>query len=134
MQEKVRLDKWLWAARFFKTRALATAAIEAGHINLNGERAKPARLLKIGDVLHIRAPHGHFEIEISLLSDQRRGAELAQTLYQETCASIEKRAREQFAKALQPQFDHPQVKGRPTKKWRRQLSALDHAVIQSREE
>lgn len=125
MQDKIRLDKWLWAARFFKTRAIAVAAIDAGHINLNGERAKPARILKLGDQLKIHAPHGNFEVEVCGLSDQRRAAEIAQALYTESKASQEKRQLDQFAKALQPQFDHPQVKGRPTKKWRRKLTAID---------
>ncbi|QLG87551.1 RNA-binding S4 domain-containing protein [Chitinibacter bivalviorum] len=125
MSDKVRLDKWLWAARFFKTRSIAISAIDAGHINLNGERAKPARALKSGDMLRIHAPHGDFEVEVLLLSEQRRSAEVAQTLYAETPESIAKRARDQFAKSLQPQFDHPQIKGRPTKKWRRQLTAFE---------
>jgi ribosome-associated heat shock protein Hsp15 len=124
LQDKFRLDKWLWAARFFKTRAIAITAIDAGHINLNGERAKPAKTLKLGDLLRIRTPHGEFEVTVSGLTQQRGSAEFAQTLYQELASSILKREREQFAKTLQPQFDHPQVKGRPTKKWRRQLEAI----------
>jgi ribosome-associated heat shock protein Hsp15 len=125
LQDQIRLDKWLWAARFFKTRSIAVTAIEAGHINLNGERAKPARILKLGDRLRIHAPHGDFEVEVTQLCDQRRAAQLAQSLYLESSSSIEKRKLDQFAKALQPQFDHPQVKGRPTKKWRRKLTAID---------
>ncbi|WP_373975380.1 RNA-binding S4 domain-containing protein [Chitinibacter sp. SCUT-21] len=125
MAEKVRLDKWLWAARFFKTRSIAIAAIDAGHINLNGERVKPARGVTVGDSLRIHAPHGNFEVEVLGLSEQRRSAELARSLYSETERSAEKRKLDQFAKALEPQFDHPHVRGRPTKKWRRKLDALD---------
>lgn len=127
MSDGVRLDKWLWAARFFKTRSLAVKAIDAGHIILNGERAKPARILKCADQLRIYTPHGDFEVAILLLSEQRRSAEIAQTLYAETEESKTKRAREQFAKSLQPQFNHPHIKGRPTKKWRRQLSTFEQS-------
>ncbi|WP_157670931.1 RNA-binding S4 domain-containing protein [Chitinibacter sp. GC72] len=123
----MRLDKWLWAARFFKTRSIASSAIEAGHVNLNGERAKPARQLKLGDCLLIRTPHGEFEVEVMQLAEQRCAAELAKTRYTETARSVEKRQRDAFAKALQPSFDHPQIKGRPTKKWRRLLTTLDHS-------
>lgn len=129
MHEKVRLDKWLWAARFYKTRSIAVTAIDAGHVNLNGQRTKPARMIQQGDILKIHTDHGNFEVTVMQLSEQRRGADIAQSLYLESEVSKEKRQRDQYAKALQPQFDHPQVKGRPTKKWRRQLNAFEQADV-----
>lgn len=119
--DKIRLDKWLWAARFFKTRALATQAIDGGHIHLNGDRVKPARGVKVGDSLRIQATHGEFEVQVLVLSDRRGPAETARLLYEETPQSLARRARQAEEKALAPQFDHPDIKGRPTKKWRRQL-------------
>lgn len=119
--DKVRLDKWLWAARFFKTRAMATEAIEGGHVHLNGDKVKPARPVRLGDALRIQAAHGEFEIKVLGLADKRGPAEVARTLYEETPESMEKRARAAEDKMLAPQFDHPDVRGRPTKKWRRQL-------------
>lgn len=119
--DKVRLDKWLWAARFFKTRSMATEAIEGGHVHLNGDKVKPARMVKLGDMLRILAAHGEFEVQVIALADKRGPAEVARTLYAETPESAEKRARLAEDKALAPQFDHPEVRGRPTKKWRRQL-------------
>ncbi|WP_255989463.1 RNA-binding S4 domain-containing protein [Chitinolyticbacter albus] len=122
---KVRLDKWLWAARFFKTRSLATAAIDGGHVHLNGDRAKPARTVKQGDRLRIQVTHGLFEIEVLALSDRRGPAELARLLYRETDESAARREVVALERELAPQFDHPQVKGRPTKKWRRELNRFD---------
>lgn len=122
MQDKVRLDKWLWAARFFKTRSFAAKAIDAGHVQHQGQRAKCATAPKVGDMLKIQAPHGVFEVQILQLSGQRGPAEVARTLYQETAESIVRRERDAFAQKMQPQFDHPDIKGRPTKKWRRQLN------------
>ncbi|HSC81090.1 MAG TPA: RNA-binding S4 domain-containing protein [Chitinolyticbacter sp.] len=122
---KVRLDKWLWAARFFKTRSLATTAIDGGHVHLNGDRAKPARTVKQGDRLRIQVTHGLFEIEVLALSDRRGPAELARLLYRETDESVARREVVALERELAPQFDHPQVKGRPTKKWRRELNRFD---------
>lgn len=119
--DKIRIDKWLWAARFFKTRSMATEAIDGGHVHLNGDRIKPARTVKMGDMLRIHTQHGDFEVQVRMLSDKRGPAEQARLLYEETAESIEKRARAAEDKALAPQFDHPDVRGRPTKKWRRQL-------------
>lgn len=123
--EKVRLDKWLWAARFFKTRAMATEAIDGGHVHLNGDKVKPARTVKVGDMLRILAAHGEFEVQVLALADKRGPAEIARTLYAETADSAERRARQSEEKALAPQFDHPEVRGRPTKKWRRQLHLFE---------
>ena len=89
----LRIDKWLWASRFFKTRALATAACDAGHVSANGQMAKPSRVLKLGDMLQVRSEAGDFEIEVLALSDQRGSATVAQTLFHETDASRELRAK-----------------------------------------
>ena len=121
MQDQLRLDKWLWAARFFKTRTLAARAIDAGHVHYQGQKAKCAQLLKVGERLKIQAPHGVFDVVIVQLSAQRGSAELARQLYCESEASRLARERDAYVKQLQPQFDHPDIKGRPTKKWRRQL-------------
>ncbi|AOY02098.1 RNA-binding S4 domain-containing protein [Jeongeupia sp. USM3] len=118
---KVRLDKWLWAARFYKTRSLATEAIDAGHVHLNGDRAKPARTVKAGDRLRVLTAHGEFDVVVAQLSDRRGPAEVARTLYDETPESEARRAQQSLDRALVPTFEHPLSKGRPTKKWRRQL-------------
>ncbi|WP_010485969.1 RNA-binding S4 domain-containing protein [Pseudomonas sp. S9] len=117
--DKVRLDKWLWAARFFKTRALAKAAIEGGKVHHRGERCKPSKEPKVGDELVIRSGFDERTIIVELLSGVRRGAPEAQTLYRETPESIERReqaAAQRKAGALGMQTD-----GRPSKKQRRQI-------------
>ncbi|MEP7068737.1 MAG: S4 domain-containing protein [Usitatibacter sp.] len=112
----MRLDKWLWAARFFKTRALAVEGIEAGHVTLNGERAKPAKLVKPADrVVVRRAPFEHV-VEVKALSDKRGPAAVAATLYEETAESRARRGALAAEMKAQPQ---PRFKGRPTKKTRR---------------
>ena len=93
--DKVRLDKWLWAARFFKTRALAAEAINGGHVHLNGSRVKPARAVNIGDELHITKGSEVFVVLVESLSDRRGPASVAQQLYKESEDSREKR--EQYA-------------------------------------
>ncbi|WP_369960299.1 RNA-binding S4 domain-containing protein [Pseudomonas benzenivorans] len=116
---KVRLDKWLWAARFYKTRALAKAAIEGGKVHCRGERCKPSKEPKVGDELVIRAGFDERTVVIQALSAVRRGAPQAQELYRETAESIVRReqaAAQRKAGALGVQTD-----GRPTKKQRRQL-------------
>ncbi|MBQ56569.1 MULTISPECIES: RNA-binding S4 domain-containing protein [Pseudomonas] len=116
---KVRLDKWLWAARFFKTRALAKAAIEGGKVHCRGERCKPSKEPKVGDELVIRSGDDERTVQVLLLSGVRRGAPEAQTLYQETAESVAKRelaVAQRKAGALGMQTD-----GRPTKKQRRQI-------------
>ena len=117
--DKVRLDKWLWAARFFKTRALAKAAIEGGKVQHRGERCKPGKEPKIGDEYLIRTGFDERTVRVLALSDVRRGAPEAQLLYQETEESIARReeaARQRKAGALGIETD-----GRPTKKQRRQI-------------
>jgi len=88
----VRIDKWLWAARFFKTRALASKACDLGRIHSNGHEAKPAREVRLGDQLVVRNEGGEFQIEVLLLSEMRGPAAVAQTLYRENEASIAARA------------------------------------------
>ncbi|MGQ5525129.1 RNA-binding S4 domain-containing protein [Chitinimonas sp. PSY-7] len=121
----VRLDKWLWAARFFKTRSLASTAIDAGHVHLNDERAKPSRNVKVGDQLRILSPSGEFVIIVQKLDERRGPASEARQLYSETEASQAAREAKRQAQALAPVFDHPDVRGRPTKKWRRQLHEFE---------
>lgn len=120
--DKVRLDKWLWAARFFKTRALAKAAIEGGKVHCRGERCKPSKEPKVGDQLAIRIGFDERTVVIRALSAVRRGAPDAQTLYEETPQSLaarEEAAAQRKAGALGMQTD-----GRPSKKQRRQIQYL----------
>lgn len=118
-QEKVRLDKWLWAARFYKTRALAKEAIEGGKVHCRGERCKPSKEPKVGDELVIRAGYDERTVVIEQLSAVRRGAPQAQLLYHETQDSIA--AREQAAQLRKAGALGIQTDGRPTKKQRRQI-------------
>ncbi len=120
MSESVRLDKWLWAARFFKTRALAKKAIEGGKVNYDGGRAKTSKQVEIGAL--IRVPQGWeiLEVEVLSLSDQRRGAPEARTLYAETEDSAKRRAKEAEARRLTNEaMQHPLK--RPDKKQRRDI-------------
>ena len=118
--DKLRLDKWLWAARFFKTRSLAKAAIEGGKVHLAGQRVKVSREITAGAILQIRQGWDERVIEVLALSDQRRGAAEAQQLYAETDASIAKREAESAArKAAGGMIDRPA--NRPNKKQRRQI-------------
>lgn len=118
--EKLRIDKWLWAARFFKTRSLAKAAIEGGKVQLAGQRVKVSREIAVGDQLRIRQGWDEREIIVKALSDQRRGAPEAQALYDETEASIERREAEAAArKAAGGMIERP-VR-RPSKRERRQI-------------
>jgi ribosome-associated heat shock protein Hsp15 len=117
--DKVRLDKWLWAARFYKTRALAKAAIEGGKVHHRGERCKPGKEPKVGDEYVIRTGVEERSVVVQALSVVRRGAPEAQALYAETAESVERRekaAAQRKAGALGMQTD-----GRPSKKQRRQL-------------
>jgi ribosome-associated heat shock protein Hsp15 len=121
----VRIDKWLWAARFFKTRSLASAAIDAGHVHLNKERIKPARTVKLGDLLRVHTEQGEFEVTVLAVSEQRGPATAARLLYSESLVSQQKRQHEREARQLAPRFDHPSGEGRPSKKWRRQLHEFE---------
>ena len=118
--DKLRLDKWLWAARFYKTRSLAKAAIEGGKVHLGGQRVKVSREIQVGDVLQVRQGWDEKVVEVLALSDQRRGAPEAQALYRETDDSIARREAAAAArKAAGGMIDRPA--GRPTKKQRRQI-------------
>jgi len=116
----VRIDKWLWAARFFKTRALASKACDLGRVRLNNVEVKPAREVRAGDMVHVRNEGGEFALEVLTLSEIRGPAAAAQALYRETDASKEARAREAAErKALQQMMPMPEH--RPTKRDRRQI-------------
>lgn len=116
----VRIDKWLWAARFFKTRALAAKACDLGRVRSHGLEAKPARDVKIGDMLHIKTEGGEFEVEVLTLSEIRGPAAVAQTLYRETDASKEARAKAAAERKAMQEF-MPMPERRPTKRDRRRI-------------
>jgi ribosome-associated heat shock protein Hsp15 len=119
--QKVRLDRWLWAARFYKTRVLAVDAIKRGRVTLNDLKAKPARMVSVEDRLRIRKAQLVFNITISALSEKRLGAGLAKDLYTESQDSIESREqRKQEVKAVRQTL----VNGRPSKKDRRLQQAV----------
>src|SRR5712691_9407256 len=101
----VRMDKWLWAARFFKTRTLAARACELGRIQSNGQPAKPAREVRIGDMLRVTSEGGDFQVEVLLLSETRGPASVAQTLYRETEASRELRLKVAGERKAMMQFE-----------------------------
>ncbi|ADQ84881.1 RNA-binding S4 domain-containing protein [Methylovorus sp. MP688] len=122
MQEdnKCRLDKWLWAARFFKTRSLATDAIDGGKVHVDGDRAKPAKEVRVGQRIYIRRKELEMEVEVIALSNQRRGAPEAALLYQETPESARKRE----DAAVTREADHGKRErgaGRPTKRQLRDI-------------
>jgi ribosome-associated heat shock protein Hsp15 len=116
----VRIDKWLWAARFFKTRALAAKACDLGRIHCNGQPAKPAREVHIGNMLRVTNDGGDFEVEVLLLSDTRGPASVAQTLYRETEASRELRQKVAAERKAMKQFEELPA-GRPSKRDRRRI-------------
>jgi ribosome-associated heat shock protein Hsp15 len=116
----VRIDKWLWAARFFKTRSLASRACELGRIQSNGQPAKAARDVRIGDMLRVTNDGGDFEVEVLLLSDVRGPASVAQTLYRETETSRELRLKEAAERKAMRQFEELPA-GRPSKRDRQKI-------------
>lgn len=116
--DKVRIDKWLWAARFYKTRSIAKQAIEGGKVHVDGQRAKASKEIATGATLTIRQGWDQQEVEVLALSDQRRGADVARTLYRETEASI---ARREQASAERRAGDAGIRGERPNKKQRRQI-------------
>ena len=121
---RMRIDKWLWAARFFKTRSLANQAIEGGHVRLNGQAVKPARDLRVGDSLDIVAGGTQWTVIVRGLNEQRRPAVEAQQLYEETPDSAARRAAEKEERRLAP-APGSDLRGRPTKKARRQLRGFN---------
>jgi ribosome-associated heat shock protein Hsp15 len=116
----VRMDKWLWAARFFKTRALAARVCELGRIQTNGQPAKAAREVRVGDMLRVTNEGGDFQVEVLLLSDVRGPASVAQTLYRETEASREERLKVAAERKAMRQFE-PLPTSRPSKRDRRRI-------------
>lgn len=121
--EKLRIDKWLWAARFFKTRSLAIAAIESGKVEINEVRVKPAKTVDVGDLLAVRLGPYQFVVEVLGLSDKRGPAPQAQKLYKETEASIKRREELAFERKAQAEIV-TRGEGRPTKKDRRDIERL----------
>jgi len=117
---KMRIDKWLWAARFFKTRSLAIEAIDSGKVLVNEERVKPAKTIDVGNLIAIRLGPYTFVVEVLGLSDKRGPAPQAQKLYQETEESIKKREALTFERKAQAQIVE-RGEGRPTKKDRRDI-------------
>jgi len=116
----VRLDKWLWAARFYKTRSIARDMVQGGKVHYNGQRCKASKTVEVGALLSLRQGEQLFEITIEAISDQRRGAPIAQALYKETEKSIIKREQYQVLRKLSLQnAPHPDRK--PNKKERREL-------------
>ena len=119
----VRMDKWLWAARFFKTRSLATRACELGRIEANGQPAKPAREVRAGDLLRVKNDGGDFQVEVLALSSTRGPAVVAQTLYRETEASRELRLKLAEERKAMPHYEAFR-EGKPSKRDRREIGRL----------
>lgn len=118
--DTMRLDKWLWAARFFKTRSLATQAIDNGRVKLNGDRVKPARVVKPGDRLEVRLGEVDWTLTVKALAMQRGPAPVAQALYEEDLASLAHRQQQVRDRKLAASPEAA-IKGRPTKRDRRQI-------------
>lgn len=119
----MRLDKWLWAARFFKSRSLAARACELGRIECSGQKAKPAREIRVGDRLQIKNDSGDFQIDVLLLSEVRGPASVAQTLYLETEASKEQRLKQAEQRRAMPQLERL-TDGKLSKRDRRNFERL----------
>lgn len=119
----MRIDKWLWAARFFKTRSLASRACELGRIEANGQTVKASREVRAGDLLQVKNDGGEFQVEVLLLSEMRGPATVAQTLYRETEESRERRIELAEQRKAMPHFEAP-GEGKPSKRDRRQLARL----------
>jgi ribosome-associated heat shock protein Hsp15 len=119
---KVRLDKWLWAARMFKTRALASEAVQGGRVHVNGQRAKPSREVRLGDTIELTRPgHSPMVIVARGLSDRRGPASEAQALYDETPESVEARERDRLMRKMAPPPPGAELGARPTKRDRRRF-------------
>lgn len=118
----VRIDKWLWAARFYKTRSLAADAIGSGKVELNGERIKPAKAVKVADTVRVRSGIFEHVVVVKALSDKRGPASVAQTLYEETAESAAARAK--LAERMRYEMPAAMDSGRPSKKDRRDIERL----------
>ena len=123
----MRIDKWLWAARFFKSRSLAARACELGRIEANGQPAKPSREIRIGDLLQVKNDSGVFQIEVVLLSEMRGPAAIAQTLYRETEASRELRLKLAEERKSMPRVEGSR-QGKPSKQDRRKIDRLRRRI------
>ncbi|MEH8092495.1 ribosome-associated heat shock protein Hsp15 [Gallibacterium anatis] len=119
-QESYRLDKWLWAARFYKTRTLAREMVDGGKVHYNGQRTKPSKEVEIGAMIKLRQGNDEKEVQVLALSNQRKAAPLAQQLYQETEESIKKREQLAWARKANA-LSMPNPERRPNKKERRDL-------------
>jgi len=119
----VRIDKWLWATRFFKTRSLAGRACELGRIESNGQAVKPAREVRVGDLLRIKNPSGEFQVEVLGLSEMRGPAQIAQRLYRETDESRELRLKLAEERKMMPRIESTR-EGKPSKRDRREIARL----------
>lgn len=122
VDDRTRIDKWLWAARFFKTRSLAAQAVEGGKVLLNGERTKPAKAVRVGDELRVRTPVLEYTVHVASLSDKRGSAPVAALLYTETPESLAARVAARANR--QPRDPGTFIRGRPTKRDRRHLERL----------
>jgi ribosome-associated heat shock protein Hsp15 len=125
--DRVRIDKWLWAARFFKTRSLAARACDLGRIEFNGQPIKPSREVRVGDLLQVKNDSGIFQVQVMLLSEMRGPAAVAQTLYRETDASRELRRKVAEERKATPYFETLR-EGKPSKRNRRELDRLRNRV------
>ncbi|WED21923.1 ribosome-associated heat shock protein Hsp15 [Vibrio sp. JC009] len=123
--ETVRLDKWLWAARFYKTRSIARNMVDGGKVHYNNQRSKPSKIVELGAVISLRQGNEEKTVIIEKISDQRRGAPEAQTLYRETEESIKKREENSVKRKLNA-LNSPSPDRRPDKKQRRDLIKFKH--------
>ena len=123
--EPVRLDKWLWAARFFKTRAIARDAVQAGKVQYNGQRSKPGKAVELGAMVKVPSGYDVRDVEVIELCDKRRAAPLAQKMYKETPASMLKRQENAEARKANA-FHNPHPDHRPDKKQRREMIKFKH--------
>lgn len=126
-QNTVRLDRWLWAARFFKTRALASEAVSGGKVHLAGNRIKPSRKVKLNDCYEIQRGYERYEVIVTDVSDRRGPASAAQNLYRETEGSIERRVDEAEKRKL-AMMQRPRSSTRPDKKQRRKIRQFNEKL------
>ena len=122
---KVRLDKWIWAARLTKTRALARDLIQAGKVHYNGQKSKPGKIVELGALIKVPAGWDVKEVEVTGIEEKRQPAKLAELMYQETADSVAKREQNQLARKMQT-FHSPKPENRPDKKQRRELIKFKH--------
>ncbi|MEI5640328.1 MULTISPECIES: ribosome-associated heat shock protein Hsp15 [unclassified Pseudoalteromonas] len=122
-EQKVRLDKWLWAARFYKTRALAREMVQGGKVHYNGQRCKPSKNVEVGALIKLAQGYEEKEVTVLKIMDKRQAAPIAQTLYEESEASIEKRTQNALARKNNSLFA-PRPATKPDKKQRRELLKL----------